>query len=750
MPSRNASQESLETILSHESPNGDASEDEEEDFNVLQAIKSGSVNDLVQSETVQNKTKPSTARKKRRFSALFDFFSPASGVAASQRTTSGEPEDNAAACNDEDAAKESAASFELEDDDDMDIVYEDEDEGEGEGDEQGSAVVEMSEAAICAAHELGVTHEWINRMREEGRLWLGPGKLEANLSKACADLPHGYRGAFYALSSNISWIWIEVNMRDTSNLTKVQLKGLQALCETEAEKSNAKHVVVRVLFKANYSLTWENVQCFGLVREFPNVGLGIFESAFPPDLKRDILQSSMNWIIQDRLRQKQYASKHEREEDRKQAARKQSSPQFASLNTRVGSFMSTWLHTGGEDSKGRDKSTHGLVELSDLGNLVRSTIVGIVGRCMLCSSSLPLTMFRPAVCDADQCIFQAEELKLGVSVEHELVENWKVVDFLLVLLSMALTDIHETSITLCAPKGTGIPDQKRIVERLVRRMPPMTVLWEHAQSGTLRSFLDKIDCQLYSLLGWIIGGGCRSFLRCLEPDEEIPGLSTICQFQVLSPAEKEARFRHLQRKHGTFLAFHGSPAGNWHSIVRLGLKNFSSHSKYRRHGASYGNGIYLAEQTSTTSSYIKSGNVNWSGSKLLPNVHSGQFLCQAVCEVVNNTGAFAYSSSLRDNKPCVTAEPDASWEAKDGIPDPALEAVAGMGDSGNVCSSSSFSLRRRPNGNGIHVVPFEDYVRTSVILIHNEHPHNVSVHDLKLPPALFPAAAAVTQSRSSR
>ena len=46
--------------------------------------------------------------------------------------------------------------------------------------------------------------------------------------------------------------------------------------------------------------------------------------------------------------------------------------------------------------------------------------------------------------------------------------------------------------------------------------------------------------------------------------------------------EREARFQALKREaataggsSGSFFAFHGSAPGNWHGILRLGLKNMS-------------------------------------------------------------------------------------------------------------------------------------------------------------------------------
>ncbi|CAN0555244.1 unnamed protein product, partial [Ectocarpus sp. 12 AP-2014] len=43
---------------------------------------------------------------------------------------------------------------------------------------------------------------------------------------------------------------------------------------------------------------------------------------------------------------------------------------------------------------------------------------------------------------------------------------------------------------------------------------------------------------------------------------------------------------------GSFFAFHGSAPGNWHGILRLGIKNMSG-SEYMSNGSVCGKGIYM-------------------------------------------------------------------------------------------------------------------------------------------------------------
>eukprot|EP00670_Eutreptiella_braarudii_P011494 CAMPEP_0174319472 /NCGR_PEP_ID=MMETSP0810-20121108/8890_1 /TAXON_ID=73025 ORGANISM="Eutreptiella gymnastica-like, Strain CCMP1594" /NCGR_SAMPLE_ID=MMETSP0810 /ASSEMBLY_ACC=CAM_ASM_000659 /LENGTH=180 /DNA_ID=CAMNT_0015430031 /DNA_START=167 /DNA_END=709 /DNA_ORIENTATION=+ len=113
----------------------------------------------------------------------------------------------------------------------------------------------------------------------------------------------------------------------------------------------------------------------------------------------------------------------------------------------------------------------------------------------------------------------------------------------------------------------------------------------------------------------------------------VEGVHTEHQFILRStPPEKERAFKQLKQEHrGTFYAFHGSGLGNWHSILRLGLKNFSGTEK-QSHGAVYGPGIYMAVDGATALFYAGYGHVGtgWQHSQFGASVK-----CSALCEIVN-------------------------------------------------------------------------------------------------------------------
>jgi ubiquitin-conjugating enzyme E2 Q len=79
------------------------------------------------------------------------------------------------------------------------------------------------------------------------------------------------------------------------------------------------------------------------------------------------------------------------------------------------------------------------------------------------------------------------------------------------------------------------------------------------------------------------------------------------QFRFAQGApDKEQRFlnalrtekQNLDPRYPTLFAFHGSPLGNWHSIIRHGL-DFND----TLHGRAYGHGVYHALDQSTSIGY---------------------------------------------------------------------------------------------------------------------------------------------------
>ena len=121
--------------------------------------------------------------------------------------------------------------------------------------------------------------------------------------------------------------------------------------------------------------------------------------------------------------------------------------------------------------------------------------------------------------------------------------------------------------------------------------------------------------------------------------ERILGMDGWIQFRFAQGSpDKELRFNQALknaaasepdiRLHPTIFAWHGSNLSCWHSIVRTGLD-----FKDIKCGRSYGNGVYLSAQHSTSIGYAGGGQT-WPHSDLSFNT------CLSLCEVINAPNQF--------------------------------------------------------------------------------------------------------------
>ncbi|VUC23993.1 unnamed protein product [Clonostachys rosea] len=154
-------------------------------------------------------------------------------------------------------------------------------------------------------------------------------------------------------------------------------------------------------------------------------------------------------------------------------------------------------------------------------------------------------------------------------------------------------------------------------------IPPVAQMREFLQANPSQklSSWSRIDHPSYKLLHWIVASN-RSLIAYDDhgSNVETPGGNKVIgmeqgwmQFRFLQGSpEKELRFTEQivsefpenqepsSRLIPTLFAFHGSPLGNWHSIIRSSLDHTVS-----EHGRAYGNGVYLSNKFETSSQYCK-------------------------------------------------------------------------------------------------------------------------------------------------
>lgn len=220
--------------------------------------------------------------------------------------------------------------------------------------------------------------------------------------------------------------------------------------------------------------------------------------------------------------------------------------------------------------------------------------------CCVCHDPMDynLQAFKPFVCNKPLCFMQLAELGFGSSLEVEISNSPKTVDILVSLAYVSLThprlssDWTEYRVKSAINKIPPIEDLKR----------DLSMFYKGDKSLGKNRLSDLLEKDSIEILRYIVAI-CRSHIVSLEPHERIGGLEDYEQFKiVMSHPVKEERFQHLKSnvasKYQSLFAFHGSPLGNWFTILVNGL----NYEKIRV-GRMYGNGIYMAREVETSVGY---------------------------------------------------------------------------------------------------------------------------------------------------
>lgn len=133
--------------------------------------------------------------------------------------------------------------------------------------------------------------------------------------------------------------------------------------------------------------------------------------------------------------------------------------------------------------------------------------------------------------------------------------------------------------------------EKSSLDRVIERIPPVKKMIEWTNENRLQQRLKELDPGLYNLLSWIVIGSDNDIVQ-VRPNQ----LSCIdCEYYrvfYINKSVNESSFQiNKSRDGGSYMAFHGSSFGDWHSILRNGLKVMSN-TKYLLNGAAHGSGIY--------------------------------------------------------------------------------------------------------------------------------------------------------------
>ncbi|RPD55194.1 hypothetical protein L227DRAFT_579837 [Lentinus tigrinus ALCF2SS1-6] len=294
--------------------------------------------------------------------------------------------------------------------------------------------------------------------------------------------------------------------------------------------------------------------------------------------------------------------------------------------------------------------------------------------CLVCHQPLQedLDALKPYVCSSKLCTYQYYTLNRGPSLEYEICANPVTVDLLVSLAYVALT---EGAPDAPLPVGMGLrvecrtapaarrdsdglfdfdkldPHDMRVATtQLIDKLPPIADIKRHLEqprkAGRAKPRLQDVDKTVpeaaWSVLRWCVAS-CTAHLEELQSEEDqvknIGPEWKQFRFSVGAP-DAEAKYRQAivqaqtesrkAREYPSLYAFHGSPAKNWHSIIRHGLwfKNVA-------HGRAYGHGVYFAKDGAvSTGSYSMGAQSCWRNSA------SRVTSCVALAEIVNLPNKF--------------------------------------------------------------------------------------------------------------
>lgn len=247
--------------------------------------------------------------------------------------------------------------------------------------------------------------------------------------------------------------------------------------------------------------------------------------------------------------------------------------------------------------------------------------------CIVCDEDIKSYGSRPSVCGKGLCSYTYDTLGLGFSLAAELIRDERTIDLFISLFISALE--HKKLDFLEVDLSEIKLSYDEMYKILKENCPAVHELKHLALNGVdMKQVLDQLHEHLYSILRWLILTN-RAYIKSLDADEQFSFSETPYQFTLVTDSpEREEAFSNLKKEEGKFFhAFHGSPACNWFSILRTGLKNLSN-TRHMTTGASYGEGIYLAESSSTSEGYSKTS-IGWENS-----IFGKQLRCMALCEVV--------------------------------------------------------------------------------------------------------------------
>jgi hypothetical protein len=244
----------------------------------------------------------------------------------------------------------------------------------------------------------------------------------------------------------------------------------------------------------------------------------------------------------------------------------------------------------------------GSTTLERTHDVLTAVIDNLTTLCIVCGRGLGARLWRSTTC-GDTCGLELRKSGMEVRLA-DIRHDPDVVDLLLnAALSAAVVDDMELL--------PGCPSQTTAsVIRILTNSPALSSL-QHA--GDLAGAIGAVDVS--DLLSWICNGYC-GFMSSATDALKIPSMPGVHQFVLANanPKIEKAFAVHLSPSATTRVVFHGTSIDRLYRILLYGLQ--SDMKRWQRHGAAYGQGIYLADEPKTALDYAKQSHSTWPASRL--------------------------------------------------------------------------------------------------------------------------------------
>lgn len=298
-----------------------------------------------------------------------------------------------------------------------------------------------------------------------------------------------------------------------------------------------------------------------------------------------------------------------------------------------------------EFKNGNYNSNNGYI--INIFKLVRDRILRPGNYCINCDKKHKHEGLIPISCGSDLCFFQSTELGLIQDLYSLIKVKPAVCDILLCFTyatcknahrrEIIFPDLPEQLMSLCENKRSDVYD---LIANILDMIPSVQEMGSVKNKDELTVMLYKIHGAASYLIRWIITTA-NSHLELIDVNDkdfnencDFDSSKVKAVFRYLSnPPEKERKFNEYMKKKDIqiYNGYHGSPIENWHSIIRTSLKNYSGQRGKQLNGAVYGNGVYLATDSSTSMGYANRGGAgSWKNSKYK------DITCLVYCKIIDD------------------------------------------------------------------------------------------------------------------